>query len=155
MFTPPVVYANCPVCIVTVGGGLYLAKKLGIDDLLVSIWLSGLNSAIAYWIASNMKNKLLKNGFGWATVFFILTIGYLVYTNQIGHTGNSILGIDKIIVGMTLGFVVFVKAVFLDALLRKKNKGRVFFPYQKVIIPLLLLIITTAISMILISIYQT
>ncbi len=25
-------YAQCPVCIITVGGGMLLAQKLGIDD---------------------------------------------------------------------------------------------------------------------------
>lgn len=31
------VYATCPVCLVAVGGGLWIAEKLGIDDLIVSI----------------------------------------------------------------------------------------------------------------------
>jgi len=59
IFSP--VYAQCPVCVITVGGGLILAKKLGIDDLLVSIWLSGFNTAIAFWIASGIKKKIFNN----------------------------------------------------------------------------------------------
>ena len=27
----PIIHAQCPVCIVTVGGGLFIAKKLGVD----------------------------------------------------------------------------------------------------------------------------
>ena len=50
-------YAQCPVCIITVGGGMLLAKKLGVDDLLVSIWISALNTAIAFWLAPKLKIK--------------------------------------------------------------------------------------------------
>lgn len=148
------VYAQCPVCVITVGGGLFIANKLGIDDLLVSIWLSSLNTAIAFWFAGAMKNKLLKNGFGWTVAFYIITIGTLVYTKQIGHRFNTFLGIDKIIAGLTLGFIISFKAIWIDRLLRKKNHGKVFFPYQKVIIPLAMLIVSTGIFYYLISVFR-
>jgi len=144
MFVSPV-YAQCPVCVVTVGGGLFLAKKLGIDDLLVSIWLSGLNTAIAFWIASSMKPKILKNGLWWSIGFFVMTIGYLVFSKQTGHRGNTFLGIDKAILGMIIGLLVLYAAYFVDKLLRYKNKGKVLFYYQKVIIPVSFLLMTTGI----------
>ena len=153
MFIPSV-YAQCPVCIVTVGGGLFIAKKLGIDDLLVSIWLSGLNTAIAFWFASFMKNKLLKNGYSWATAFYILTVGSLIYTKQIGHPGITYLGVDKILVGLTVGFIISLIAVLIDRFIRIKNEGKILFYYQKVIIPLVLLIITTGIFKYFITIFR-
>lgn len=137
------VYANCPICIVTVGGGLFIAKKLGIDDLLVSIWLSGLNSAIAFWIASTMKRKLLNNGLLWSLGFYIMTLLYLVLSKQVGHKGNLFLGIDKVVFGMTVGFIVFFIASFIDKFIRKINGGKVIIYYQKVIIPLLFLTVVT------------
>lgn len=149
MFSP--VYAQCPVCVVTVGGGLFIAKKLGIDDLLVSIWLSSLNTAMAFWFASFMKNKLLKNGIGWTVAFYILTVGTLFYTKQIGHALNTFLGIDKILLGMTIGSVVSLSAIQIDMFLRLKNNGKVFFPYQKVIIPVGVLLITTFLFMLIMN----
>ena len=153
MFIPSA-YAQCPVCVIKVGGGLFIAKKLGIDDLLVSIWLSGLNTAIAFWFASVMKNRLLKNGYGWSVAFFVLTVGSLVYTKQIGHVGNTYLGVDKILVGLTVGFAISLIAILIDRLIRIKNKGKVLFYYQKVIIPLVLLIITTGIFKYLVTIFR-
>ena len=55
------VYAQCPVCIVTVGGGLLIAKKLGIDDLLTALWISGLNTAISFWFVSGLHRGLSRN----------------------------------------------------------------------------------------------
>jgi hypothetical protein len=143
MFTP--VYAQCPVCVITVGGGLIIAKKLGIDDLLVSIWLSGLNTAIAFWIASGIKRKIVNNPILWSLGFYIMTIGYLVFTKQINHPRNTFLGIDKVFFGMTLGLFLALLSIGVDRLLRKTNKNKVYFPYQKVVVPLVLLILTTII----------
>ena len=142
MFIHPV-YAQCPVCVITVGGGLIIAKKLGIDDLLVSIWLSGLNTAIAFWIASGIKRKILKNPFLWSLGFYAMTIAYLAYTKQMNHPGNKFLGVDKVFFGMTVGLLSAILANGLDRFLRKTNKNKVYFPYQKVIVPLVLLILAT------------
>jgi len=150
MFVQPV-YANCPVCIITVGGGLFIAKKLGIDDLLVSIWIAGLNTAIAFWLATIFKNKLLKNSYVLSFIFYFLTLGYLIISKQIGHKGNQFLRIDKVIFGLTIGTLVFFISVTLDKFIRSKNKNKVLFPYQKVIVPLIILTITTFIFKILLK----
>lgn len=144
LFIKPV-YAQCPVCVITVGGGLLIAKKLGIDDLLVSIWLSGLNSTIAFWLSSKMKNKSLDKPFLWSIGFYVITVVYLILSKQIGYSKNTFLGIDKIMFGLTLGFILFLISFFTDKTIRKKNNGKVLFYYQKVVIPLTLLIIITII----------
>lgn len=151
-FLIPEVYAQCPVCIVTVGGGLLIAKKLGIDDLLVSIWISSLNTALAFWIARSMKYRLLKNPLLWTLGLFLTSVAYLYFSKQIGHPGNTFLGIDKVIFGMTAGSVISLTAILVDQLLRKTHNGKVYFPYQKVVIPLLLLIGSTLIFNILLPI---
>jgi hypothetical protein len=65
----------CPACIVTIGGGLLIAKKLGVSN--------------------------------------ILAIGLLT---------------------VTFSFII-------DIFLRKINKGKVIFDYQRIIIPVIILII--------------
>ena len=143
MFFIRPVYAQCPVCIVTVGGGLLIAKKLGIDDLLVSLWISGLNTAIAFWMAGKIKTKILNNPLLWSIGFYFLTLVYLVFSKQVGHKGNIFLGVDKIIFGMTVGLLISLAAIFTDKLIRYKNKGKVLFYYQKVAIPLSFLLLST------------
>ncbi|KKP67161.1 MAG: hypothetical protein UR68_C0013G0031 [Candidatus Roizmanbacteria bacterium GW2011_GWA2_35_19] len=137
------VYANCPVCIITVGGGLLIAKKLGIDDLLVSIWISGLNTAIAFFLAEKIKKKIFSNPYLWVMVFYISTLVYLFYTKQLGHLGNTFLEIDKVFFGMTLGMITFLLANFADKFIRMKNRGKRLFNFQKVIVPLVFLLMVT------------
>lgn len=137
MFIHPV-YANCPLCIVTVGGGLLVAKKLGIDDLLVSIWISGLNTAIAFYLVTKIKNKVLKNPYLWSVIFYLSTFIYLSITHQIGIVSNKFMGVDKIYFGMTIGLLTTLLANILA------NKKKIF-DYQKVVIPFTFLVLATVI----------
>ncbi len=65
----------CPACIITIGGVLLIAKKLGVNDLVL------------------------------------------------------------------IGLLTFFLSLITDKLLRKINHGKVFFPYQRIIVSFLLLLI--------------
>ena len=65
----------CPACVITIGGGLLLARQLGVNDLA------------------------------------------------------------------TVGLLTVLLSIFMDIILKKINHGKVFFPYQKIFIPLMLLLI--------------
>lgn len=143
MFLVKAAYAQCPVCIVTVGGGMILAKKLGIDDFLVSLWISGLNTAISFWLVTKIKNKFLGNPVILSVLMLGLTLSYFIFTDQIGSTGNQLLGLDKIIFGQSLGLLIWLLGIFIDRKSRVLNGGKILFPYQKVVFPVGILIIFT------------
>ncbi len=143
MFLVKSVYAQCPVCIVTIGGGMFLAKKLGIDDFLVSLWISALNTAISFWLAPKIKNRILSSPIILSLLMLGLTLFYFIYTGQIGSNINKILGLDKIIFGQSLGLLIMFLGIFIDRFSRKLNNGKILFPYQKVVFPVGSLIIFT------------
>jgi len=145
-------YAQCPICIVTVGGGMLIAQKLGIDDLLVSIWISALNTAISFWLASkfklkigNWKLKIFSNPWILSFIMFALTLFYFQFTGQIGHASNQLLGIDKIIFGQSLGLLVMFLGNWLYDYTKAKNNHKTIFPYARVVFPVGLVLITTLI----------
>jgi len=140
------VNAVCPVCTVAVGAGLGLSRYFGIDDLFSSIWIGGLLMSLSFWSKdwlekkkSGLKNSLLFSIFIWYALTFIP----LIWTKVIGHLDNTLWGIDKIVFGTVIGTVLFILSIFIDKLLRTKNNGKVYFPYQKVIIPVSLLSIAS------------
>jgi hypothetical protein len=143
MFLVKTVYAQCPVCIVTVGGGMFLAQKLGVDDFLVSLWISGLNTAISFWLAPKIKNRILGSPIVFSLLMLGFTLFYFVSTNQTGYPTNKILGLDKIIFGQSLGLLIMFLGIFIDRHSRKLNDGKILFPYQKVIFPVGTLIVFT------------
>lgn len=143
MFLVKAAYAQCPVCIVTVGGGMILAQKLGIDDFLVSLWISGLNTAISFWLAQKIKNRFFGNPVILSILMLGLTLSYFIFTDQTGSAGNQILGLDKIIFGQSLGLLIWFLGIFIDRKSRILNGGKILFPYQKVVFPISILIIFT------------
>lgn len=136
-------WAQCPVCIVTVGGGMYLAKKLGIDDFLVSLWISGLNTAISFWAATKIKHRLFGSPIVLSIIMLALTLVYFIFTDQTGGVTNKIIGLDKIIFGQILGMFIWFLGIFVDRKSRTLNGGKILFPYQKVVFPISILLIFT------------
>jgi len=136
-------YAQCPVCIVTVGGGMLIAKKLGVDDLLVSVWISALNTAIAFWLAPKLRYKIFKNPYILALILLITTLTYFQFTGQLSSTANQVLGLNKIILGQVSGLIIMIIGNFIYAFTKKKNGNKTLFPYARVVFPLISVIIVT------------
>lgn len=137
------VYAQCPVCVVTIGGGMLIASKLGIDDFLVSLWISGLNTALSFWLAPKIKNKYFGSPILFSLFLFASTLSYFYFTDQIGVLTNQLIGIDKILLGQSLGLLIMFLGIFIDRYSRKLNGGKILFPYQKVVFPFLSLLLFT------------
>jgi len=138
--------AVCPVCTVAVGAGVGLCRWLGIDDVLSGIWIGGLIISMIGWTLNWLERKQIRFKFRWLAVslfFYLLIILPFWRTGIIGHPLNTFWRIDKLILGIIFGSLAFLLAVGLNAFLKKKNQGKVFFPFQKVILPLAFLVITT------------
>lgn len=142
----PTAKAVCPVCTVAVGAGLGLSRFLGIDDAVAGIWIGGLLVSLSFWTASYLEKKEIKipqkTSFSFILWSFITFIP-LRYSGLIGHPLNTILGVDKLLFGTSLGVLVFLTAIFADKKLRK-IKGKQMFNFQKVVFPISALIITSA-----------
>ncbi len=137
------VNAQCPVCIVTLGGGMLLARKFGVDDFLMSLWLSALNTAFAFWLVTKIKVKFLNNPLILSLAFYLTSIAYFYFSSQLIITDNLLLGINKIILGLTLGALAVIGAYFTDRYLRSQNNGKVYIYYQKVILPVSYILLLT------------
>lgn len=141
---PTPVLAVCPVCTVAVGAGLGLSRFLGIDDTISGVWVGGLIISSSLWFNNWLEKKY---GFGIKflpptiiTFFLALTIIPLWWMGIIGHPFNTVFGVDKLIVGILAGLSVFLAAVRADRLVRQ-IRGQQLFVYQKVIFPVLALVI--------------
>ncbi len=132
---PRPTFAQCPVCVVTVGGGMLLAKKLGIDDFLVSVWISALNTVISFWLAPKIKIKYLNHPLILSLLMYFLTLAYFHFSSQLGLPGNRLFGVDKIILGQTLGLLSITLGNLSYLYLKKRNGGKTVFPYAKVVFP--------------------
>ncbi len=136
--------AVCPICIVAVGAGLGISRYIGIDDAVTGVWIGGLIVASGLWFATVIENKKWKVPYPEVisvVSFLVLTIIPMYIGKIIGHPGNKLWGVDKILLGTVAGSITFILSVYLDKALRKTNNGEVYIYYQKVILPVLLLTI--------------
>ena len=145
------VAAVCPVCTVAVGGGVLLSHYLGIDDLVIGIWAGGLVVSLGLWTGNGLKKIYFKGqAWVWTAFLWLTTVWGLKQSGFIGHPTCKIHGHDKLLTGIVAGSLAFLLGNGLDYGLRKLNRGnpgKALFPYQRVIIPILLLLIVTVIGL--------
>lgn len=134
----------CIVCTAAVSAGVGLSRWLGVDDTITGLWIGGLTLSVALWTINWLTNKNIKF-FGRQPLiivfYYALLIWPLYYYNMIGHPLNKLFGADKLLLGITVGTIGFIGAVLFNEHLKKKNNGKVYFPFQKVVVPISALII--------------
>lgn len=139
IFLPQAALAVCPVCTAAVGTCVGLARWIGVDDTITGVWVGGLIVSMIAWTISwlNAKNirfygrKILV-----IVVYYLLIILPLYFKGIIGHPLNTCGGVDKLLLGIGLGSCGFIVGVLFNVWLKKKNQGKVYFPFQKVVMPI-------------------
>ena len=138
----------CQLCVVTIGAGLGLSRWLGIDDIVSSVWIGALLVSVILWTLMYLKKK----GWSFQDDGVVITLSYILliyiplyYVGIIGNPENKIFGLDKIIFGSSIGLIALFAGHWANLYMKKKNNGKAFFPFQKVVIPVLTLIITSII----------
>lgn len=140
--------AVCPVCTVAVAGGVGLSRWLGIDDAITGLWIGGLAVSLIAWTINWMNKKNIHykgRKISIILLYYLLIVVPLYYSGIIGYPDNALWGIDKLFLGITLGSVFFVAGERICCYLKKRNDGKVHFPFQKVALPVIPLIILSAI----------
>ena len=140
--------AVCPVCTVAVCVGLGLSRWLGIDDLISGVWVGGLIVSLIIWSLGWLNKKQIKFKLSWlvvSVIFYCITIIPLYFSGIMGHHLNKFYGIDRLLFGIIFGSLAFLLSFWLNNFLKKINQGKVFFPFQKVALPILFLSIASLI----------
>jgi hypothetical protein len=145
--------AVCPICTIAVGAGVGIAEEFGVDDIVIGLWVGGLTISLVFWTLDWLKRKKIESV--WAEpltiflyffmvivpLFFIKTNGYPI----IGKELNKFWGIDKMLLGILIGSMLFFFGAKFYEYLKKRNGGRAHFPYQKVAMPIAPLVIASII----------
>lgn len=140
--------AVCPVCTIAVAGGIGLSRWLGIDDSISGIWVGGLIISSIIWLLYWLNKKQIKFKFRWlivAVLFYIVVVLPLYWMGIMGHPYNKFCGMDKLLLGIIGGSVAFLVGNWVSNFLKKKNQGKAFFPFQKLVLPISFLIILSVV----------
>jgi hypothetical protein len=145
--------AVCPICTIVVGAGVGLSRWLGIDDTITGLWVGGLTVSLILWTIDWLSKKNIRfKGIKIITIlgYYLLIVVPLYFAGFLGNPQNSLLcfcgfHFDKLILGIIVGSFGFWFGASWYYYLKEKNKGRAYFPFQKVVMPVAPLIILTII----------
>lgn len=124
----------CPVCTVAVISGLGISRLLGIDDAVSGLWIGALILSFSFVTIAWIKKRFSRQWVGYAVIIAM----YLLVLLPLRSFGGG----SHLYIGTAIGSVLFLFGIGLDLYLRKKQ-GKQMVAYQKVIIPVLVLIIAS------------
>lgn len=154
LLAPSQLWAICPLCTIAVCAGASFFGWLGIDDVITGLWIGGLTLSAIMWTMSCLNKKNIRFP-GRRILIFIsyysIIIAPLYWKGIIGHPFNKFWGIDRMVCGIILGSISFFAGVVGYIYLKEKNKGRSYFPLQKVALPVAPLVILSIICYFLIK----
>ncbi len=134
------VEAVCPLCTVAVGVGIGFSRWLGIDDSITGLWIGGFVVSLIEWTLNWLEKK--KYNFRGAGI--VVTIGYyllivapLYSMHMLGNFFSIpyFTWLDKLLLGIIVGSLAFYTGAQWHYFLKEKNNGKVYFSFQKVILP--------------------
>jgi pilus assembly protein TadC len=140
------VQAFCPVCAVTIGAGVGLSQYLGVDDTITGLWAGALIMTMIIWTIEwlNAKKIHFKGRIILTTIiYYLVSLAPLYKEKIIGHPLNKLWGIDKLLLGTIIGSFILPLAITYSDWLKKNNNNKVYVPFQKVIVPVVSLIIVS------------
>jgi hypothetical protein len=140
--------AVCPVCTIAVASCVGLSQYLGIDDAVAGVWIGGFTVSLIAWTIDYLNRKNIRF-YGRKILvilaMYIMVVWPLQYKELIGHPSNKLWGFDKLLLGIFAGSVFFIFGNIANWYLKKKNGGRVYFPFQKVVLPVAFLAILSGV----------
>lgn len=148
LFSAKSVLAVCPVCTVAVGAGIGLSRWLGIDDTITGLWIGGLTVSLIMWTINwfDKKNIIFKfRKIITSAGYYLIIVAPLYWMGIMGHIYNKIWGIDKLLLGIIIGSIVFLNSSLWYQSSKKKNGNKAYFPFQKVAMPVGFLAVFSAI----------
>lgn len=138
---PSIVSAHCPLCVAGAAFGITLTRWVGVDDSISGVWIAALLGAISFWTYSLVSKKISLSASKKAILkplIYVLIFGLTLwsfYKFQLVIRMSQLMGLDKLTFGMLTGGALFYLVDILDNFVIKKE-GKVFFPYQRIVVSL-------------------
>ena len=150
----------CPICTFAVAGGVGVLRGLGVVDAVTGLWLGALIISSIAWMIDYLNRKNIHFLFRKILVavsFIAVFIWPLYIWGIMGRPENIIFGIswlDRLLFGSITGGIIFILAMASNTYLKKANEDKVVVNYQKIIIPLVYLILASIIMHLLLNIFN-
>ena len=137
----------CAVCTVAVGASLEIARYYGVDDCIVGVWAGALLALFGYWFILWFEKKNW-NFLGRNFLLMAISVGSIgfMYISEIPYRPcviAYIFYVDPLLFSTILGALIFIYVSKFYQWLKAKNGGHAHFPFEKVVMPVVALILAS------------
>jgi len=143
-------FANpaCAVCTIAVGASLEIARRLGVDDSVVGVWVGAFLVLLGYWTIKwfDKKNWHFPYRDFLLITLSVAMIGFM-YLGKLSYHSEVvgfIFYLDPFLFSVIIGAVVFICSSHFYQWMKKKNGGHAHFPFEKVFVPVAALFLASA-----------
>ena len=143
-------HAQCAVCTVALVSGLGISRFLGVDDALTGVWLGAAMTGMIGFISNMLAQRFVK--FKQVKLISMVVmaaiLAYVLYRVDGIFARDGFLGLTNLSVGVVIGIICLALGLYLDQALRrlKNDHGRAYFPFQKVVCPVAMVLVGTLIA---------
>ncbi len=139
--------AMCPLCTAGAAIGLGVARYYGVDDTVIGLWLGALAVSTALWVNNVIKKRVRPNVVPFQSALIVAAViastivpfYFAGFFNGMPNMSDSIFGVNRLIFGTVIGgIIMFVGEPISSYIKRKRNA---IFPFQAILLTLLLLTI--------------
>ncbi|MDR2268565.1 MAG: hypothetical protein LBD94_00060 [Rickettsiales bacterium] len=131
--------APCAVCTVGIAAGLEAARLLGVDDVITGVWAGALTLLLVFWTLRWLKRRNITSGWWYTAVFavyYALLFGVYYFVDYV----RWLWIFDRFLVGAVVGTAaVWITEIQLNKSIAA-NGGKSRFKFQKVIVPMAVLL---------------
>ena len=136
----------CVVCTVAIGASLSIAHTLGVSDCVVGVWAGAMLAILGYWTIRFcdkhgwrfLGRDMLLMGLSVASIGFMY-VKTLTYRPII----IGFLYIDAFLLAALTGALAFILSMRFYQFLKEKNGGHAHFPFEKVVLPFVVVLLVS------------
>ncbi|MCK4805595.1 MAG: hypothetical protein KAS91_00185 [Candidatus Pacebacteria bacterium] len=136
-----------PICAIGIASGLGISRWFGIDDITLGLWIG----ALILSVSIQLNIFLTKKGKSFPFSFWVIFGGTWILSflpiskTLIQDPSCNIFGFPRVICGSILGALILFLVDKVNNFIIDKHNKKVYFYYQRVIIPIIGLIIVSMI----------
>jgi hypothetical protein len=139
----------CMVCSVAVAGGLGISRYLGVNDAATGVWAGAFLFAMGQWTnyffeKKGKKSLWLKIVSGLFWYAMLIPLYYGVHPSLVLNA-QKLLWVDSFLLAVVAGSLVLWGSIKLYQFLKAKNGGKPHFQFEKVVLPIVLLLLVSVI----------
>lgn len=135
----------CAVCTVAIGASLSIARKMGVDDCVVGVWAGAMLAILGYWVIRwfDKRRWVFPYRDQALMVLSVASIGFM-YLGELTYDPTlhwGFLYLDSFLFTTILGALTFIYAMKFYEWMKAKNGGHAHFPFEKVVVPVLAILL--------------